>query len=412
MHKMALQVSPEPGAQDVRRLTATINDVTARIAADHFDSALRAVVLTGSLARDEGSFVREGTCWKLLGDADFFLVFHKGKPLPASLNVDSIQGKIRSALEDLGIEATVGLGIVYGSHFLNLPLHIATYELRSCGRVVWGESDILSLVPVFGPSKISLEDAWRMLANRIIELLEVVAAAPEADTVLSPESQYRVLKLFLDMATSYLVFAGRYSPTYREREAALRDLADRKSAQVDAPFPLRVFADRVTACTEAKLGRQPLKNGSEKWLHDAMLFARLLWKWELVRLTGETRQVSESQLMVSWMRRQPLKAKLRGWVSAVRRCGGHRSWPQWLRWLRLGWKASPRYWVYHIAAEVFFQLPVLLRQEHRVGAALHNLAGRLPLAKNEAGEATAAEWRLVAEVTALNYHRLLETTIA
>ena len=409
MPEMALgQLSPQSGGLDVRTVTATINDVTTRIAVERFGSALRAIVLTGSLARDEGSFVREGTQWKLLGDADFFLVFHELRSLPASLTVDSIRGQIRSVLGEQGIVATVGLGTVYGSYFLNLPSHIATYELRSCGRVVWGEHAILSLVPVFRPSEISREDAWRILANRMIELLEAVAA-PEAHAVLSPESQYRVMKLFLDMATSYLVFAGWYSPTYREREATLRDLANRESVQADEPFSLRAFAEIVTSCTEMKLEGQPLENDSEKWMRDAVLFAQLLWKWELVRLTGETRQMSDSQLMASWMKRQPLKSKVRGWASTVRRCGGHRSWPQWSRWFRLGWKASPRYWVYHIAAEVFFQLPVPMRQEQRSGVAHDKLAARLPLLNDEAGE---AGWRSLARSTALNYHRLLETTIA
>jgi hypothetical protein len=410
MPEMTLrQVSPQSVGLDVQGVTASINDVTARIAVKRFGSALRAVVLTGSLARNEGSFVRKGPQWKLLGDADFFLVFHEGRSLPASLDIDAIRGEIRNALAELGIEATVGLGSVYGSYFLNLPPHIATYELRSCGQVAGGESDILSLVPLFGPAEISLEDAWRMLANRMIELIEVVASEPEAIAVFSPETQYRVMKLFLDMGTSYLVFAGRYSPTYREREATLRDLVNRESVQVDAPFPLREFADRVTSCTEMKLEGQPIENDPEKWMRDAVLFARLLWKWELVRLTGETRQASDSQLMASWMKRQPLKSKLRGWASTVRRCGGQRSWPQWSRWLRLGWKASPRFWVYHIAAEVFFQLPVTSRQEHRAEFALARLAAKLPLSNRESGN---EEWRSIAQVTAFNYRRLLEQTTA
>lgn len=404
---MVGQISSASRLQDNRAATTVICEQTARIVAERYGSALRAIVLTGSLARDEGSFVKEGSRWKSLGDADFFLVFRDGTPLPSTFAVDSVGHEIRNVLEANGIAAAVGLAPVPGSYFQKLPQHIATYELRSCGRVVWGEKTIISMVPAFEPSQISLEDGWRMLGNRIIELLEAIAAAPEPLAVTSHDAQYCLIKLYLDMATSYLVFSGRYSPTYRQREQTLRELSENGTAEVDAPFPLRAFADRVSACTTLKLDGHSLTNTPEEWLNDAVLYARLLWNWELASLTGEAGQISESDLMFAWMRRQPVKSRLRGWGSVLRRCGWLRTLLQWPRWMRFGWRASPRYWVYHVAAELFFCLPDALKGDLNEGD-LKKCEDRLPLS----GDLGAAGWRSLARMTALNYRRLLEKTTA
>ena len=389
-----------------------ICEETTRVCAARYGPGLRAVVLTGSLARDEATFLEEGTSWRLLGDADFFLVFHRRSRLPSQMEIDAATREIEEALRKRGLAAEVGLAPVDISYLAGLPNHISPYELRSCGQVVWGDGDILSHVPEFAPAQISLEDAWRLLANRIIELLEAVAS--EGDVEL-PQVQYRVVKLFLDMATSYLLFAGRYRPTYRGREQALRSMAGETAETSGRPFPLRSFAERVSACTRFKTEGCGLTVTPVELWDDAVRFGRLLWQWELSQLTGAPGHLEASELMSRWMDRQPIKAKVHGWASVLRRSGWWRSWRQWPRWVRLGRRSSPRFWVYRVAAELLMEPPNRLAMgPHRFRADEEwvSLARQLPWISQPRSDSGKPVWAWLARETARNYHYLLETTLA
>ena len=388
---------------------AIVTEETTRICRSRFGEALRAIVLTGSAARDESTFVEDGGDWKLLGDADFFLVFRDGSPLPDSALVEAAACDVKAALANRSLTACVGLSPVERAYFAKLPRHIATYELRMSGRVIWGSPDVLSSIPMFSAEQISREDAWRMLGNRMIEMLESWGSA---DSFAS--APYRTIKLFLDMATSYLVFAGAYRPTYRDRAIALRLMAEETSAQATAPFPLSQFADRVEKCTRFKLGECFESLDAEALAEDAVYFSRLLWRWELQQLTGDTSDICENKLMSRWMAQQPWRARLRGWASIVRRSGCLATLRELPRWSRFGWRASPRYWIYSVAMEVFRDL-----SEHgptkdgRIDRnSVGKLAAQLPVLWRAGWEPRSADWRWLVRTTALNYRCFLEDTTA
>ena len=409
----APRTEPSAPTEDRGRLAkAMICEETTRVCAARCEPAPRAIVLTGSLARDEATFIEEGTSWRLLGDADFFLVFHRRTRLPSQIEIDAATREIEEALRKRGLVAEVGLAPVDTSYLEGLPNHISPYELRSCGQVVWGDGDILSHVPEFAPAQISLEDAWRLLANRIIELVEVVASEGDVER---PQVQYRVVKLFLDMATSYLVFAGRYCPTYRGREQALRSMAGETAESSGSPFPLRSFAERVSTCTRFKTEGCGLTAAPVELWEDAVRFGRLLWRWELARLTGAPSHLEASALMSRWMDLQPMRAKVHGWASLLRRSGSWRSWRDWSRWARLAWRASPRYWVYAAAADVFSRSTDGSQNRHEQDEGDFDwkpLLERLPMVDRRFPGPCSPSWRRAAQLVALNYRGFLETTVA
>jgi hypothetical protein len=398
------------------RAPSVICEETVHLALRRYHDSLRAIVLTGSLARDEATFVQDSSRSRLLGDADFFLVFHDGRRLPPSSEVTMLAREIGNALRDRGLDARMGLAPVHGAYFRNMPRRILTYELRVCGRVVWGDPSILSLVPEFAAAEISLEDAWRLLGNRIVELLAAVGSAAETPAPRAQAIGYTAVKFFLDMATSYLVFTRHYCPTYRERERALSNLGSDPVSSSDAPFPLAPFAARVSECTAFKLSGQGSLDASTSLWEEAVQFAYILWKWELSRLTGEPETLSHRELMSRWMKRQPVSARVRGWLSAIRRYGWRRSWREWPRWALLAREASPRYWVYSVAAEVFFELPAKLpdaspRRQPDPGR--RSLARNLPILREDEGlQPGASPLSRLAALVELNYKRFLETTQA
>ncbi len=399
---------------------------TARLCREHHGSALQAIVLTGSLARDEATFVEEENCWRLLGDAEFLLIFRDRCVLPSKVALGVLQQSIQTSLCRLGIVGDVALSAALPDYLLRLQPHIFGYELRKCGRVVWGDSEILSRIPAFSASDIPLEDAWRLLSNRMIEQLEVLEELEQRLNILPRRLFYRTIKLYLDMATSLLLFAGQYAPTYLERAQRLRNLAGAQSCEDGFPFDLRRFSDRIAQCTRWKLlgasqdGSAPsaLESSADfSFWEEAAACARLLWRWELARLSGAHGQVHNRELMQDWMKRQPPQRRWRGWVYVLRSQGWYRSWRQWPRWARLAWRASPRYWVYAAANEVFFRLPCLLAPagQARIDVAWEAVLSRLPVARHTVAGSGAPErprWQYVASEIVWNYRGFLEGTRA
>jgi hypothetical protein len=230
------------------------------------------------------------------------------------------------------------------------------------------------------------------------------------------------VKLYLDMATSLLVFAGAYAPTYRQRADALRALAGGADRASDWPFPLDEFADRVACATRVKLGggAGPTPgadlDGQLALLDwgEAVADARRLWRWELTRLGGAEPQLDDRSLLGRWMSAQPLPARLRGWLYVARRTGWWRSLAYCPRWIRYAWRASPRYWVYASATELLFGLPALLGPAPAGPSLsrLRELTAALPVSISREAGPTAAPWqRLAADIT-WNYKQFLTDTRA
>lgn len=375
---------------------------------------IRAVILTGSLARNEATFVRQGDRHKLFGDADCFIVFQRATALPPDREIVPLQREIEDSLAQEGLTARVGLSCISPRFLKALPPIISTYELRNCGEVLWGDNEALSLVPNFFTQNLSREDAWRMLCNRMIELLAFVEDFSASNAELTPELHYATVKLFLDMATSYLVFAGQYAPSFRERSQRLLLLADNPPA--DAPFPLKKFASRVAESTAWKISseEEDCDRRVELW-HEAISYMRRLWRWEAVQLTGARGELTIGALCRLAAKQQNTGQRIRGWLSVARRRGMLKSWRHWPRWGRLGLSSTPRYLTYHAAAEVAFRLPCLVKhagQPPRLDVDWRQIQSLLPERGPQRKSDNGIPWRELAGDVLWNYTEFLLSTRA
>lgn len=176
-----------PCAQSLCRVTVTeiANSVSGderiiaavrEIVADSFQPGLRSLVLTGSLARDEGTWLHEKDRMRLAGDAEFLAVFAEHARLPSADVVAAVERAVEKRLHESGLEVHIGLSPVGPRYLRSLRPHIFAYELLEHGRVTWGDENILSLAPRFSRADIPLEDGFRLLLNRIIELLEAMCS--------------------------------------------------------------------------------------------------------------------------------------------------------------------------------------------------------------------------------------------
>jgi hypothetical protein len=353
---------PELSPSQTPALQQVISARVAESCSQAYGSSLRGVILTGSLARDEATLVPEALAWRLLGDAEFLLVFRDGAKLPQKESIASLREKTEHSLLGAGIAGQVDFSAVHAGYLRELGPDIFAYELRNCGRVILGDRKILGDIADFPPQKISLEDAWRLLSNRMLEHLDTFEEAARRPRTLTLGAFYRTVKLYLDLATSFLVFAGMYAPTYLERAERLKELAAAPPQRVKAPFDLARFSDHVSECTEWKISSDRsrrsrfalgLSASDFDWWQEAAHCALALWHWELVRLAAGKETDSLNRLVKRWMRCQPLPKRIRGWLYVARDLGWHRSWKNWPRWARLARRASPRYWLYAVTNEIF-----------------------------------------------------------
>ena len=369
---------------------------------------LEAIILTGSMARDEASITTDHHMTVVLGDAEFLLIFAKTVRVPAAHSVEKVAKNVESRLNRRSVKCRICLSPVSTAFLDGMVPHIFAYELRHCGRIVWGDQTALTCVPPFETTQIPLDDAVRLLCNRMVELLEIMAVSG----LRSKATKYATVKLYLDMATSFLVFAGAYRPTYRERLKELQKMAA-ATRPGSAPFPLQSFTQVIEYCTRLKLSTSDsLSDGflsdpeeSEHWLMDGIQLAHLLWRWELQRLLRLDAKTSDEELLARWAASQPWPARLRGWLRVLRDGEGTTARRHWKRWLRIARHRSPRHAVYTAACRLFFLIPDV--RHIRSSESIKPLRNLLPISpEGDAG----LTWPALASSIAQNYHQFLEFT--
>jgi len=331
---------------------SSIAAALVQLCRESFGGGLRAVVLTGSLARNEASFARKGEQTILLSDAEAIVVLHDGTPLPPRQATQALCGLVERRLAALGIRVHISLSMVHAEYLRRLPPHIFSCELRACGRVLYGDAAMLEQIPRYTAAELSPEDAWRILGNRLVEQME---SSAEMNIESSP--RYRCIKLCLDLASSLLAFSGRFQPGYRNRLTCVERLALTAEAS-QLPIPIHEFLPLLRLCTTIKL-----QTGSDEFAndltHQVTRWAWQTWLWELQQLSGSgsiacypATQDAAKEMICRFGRSQGAAKLIRGWLYAARRTGWLRSMrhsPRWLRLLALG--LTPRHAVYLAACQ-------------------------------------------------------------
>jgi hypothetical protein len=278
-----------------------------------FGHRMISLVLTGSAARGEATIGKTEEGWKLSGDVEFLVVVGRTSERADSRAVAQIKQQAAKKLRTQGVDVAIDIAVATPSYFQALPPHIFSNELRSCGKIVAGDLTVLGLIPKIAAQEISREDAWRLLCNRMIEQLSFVNDLENSTTELTPRLHYATVKLYLDMATSYLVFTGHYAPTYQERAVRLTALAAQSKER--APFPLAKFASRVVECTSWKLsGDEETCNRSIEFWHEGISYMRRLWRWEMIQMTEGTSEVRKTTNAQAALSRVDIRCEAR-WMA-------------------------------------------------------------------------------------------------
>jgi hypothetical protein len=302
----------DPGRDEaIRPLVEQATDFVVRSVGP---TRLEAVILTGSLARGEGSVLLDEHDRRLLGDLEFLVILRPPFDWPAT----------RRRLVELGHAATRTMGkdstqatIEYapaGTEYFrrNIRPCIFAFDLRTHGRVLWGRDDILGEIAPFSPRAIPPTDAIELLMNRIVEQLQLRHARKRAPEALG----YQSVKLLLDIAGSALAFTGRHTPLYADRPEAFVDLLlSRPDLRAELP-DAEVFLRRLTDAAQCKL--RPTTELLDAWRsehHTSPLarWATTLWVWEM-RVLLNLPTASPTELVGRYLASEGLSERLKGWT--------------------------------------------------------------------------------------------------
>lgn len=331
-----------------------VGDIMRRWCCQTLGSKVKAVILTGSMARNEATWRETGGMVEFLSDAEFSVLLHDKEEPPSPYTARLICHGAEEELRNNGILCKLSFGAAHESYLDALGRTIYAFELLNCGEVLYGDPGILLARVRRDSTAIDWEDGWRLLANRTVELLEIAPILQEGpDVVLSEAEQYKLVKLGLDMATSILVFKSEFVAGYEPRLRKLEVLYDQGKLS-DLPFNAQSFVDRLRRCTEYKMtnswnGTSPFQRAGS--IREAAQWLAALWAWQLGRMHG-TAAAPAVALLRLHMREQTTRDRLRGWAYVVR-ARGAQSLKHASHWFQLSRIASPRYCVYMAALELW-----------------------------------------------------------
>jgi predicted nucleotidyltransferase len=274
---------------------------------------VRSIILTGSLARGEGSISRHETTYFLHSDIEFLVVGSTNRRLDRlKVMSESIKNDISNSLtEEFVSKIEIDLGVV-GRDFFQQKMRpsIFAFDLTRFGKVVYGEIDIIKSKYFFPAQDIPQEDALELLMNRAIELMCL-----NGSRCSEKNPAYSLNKILLDMAGSFLAFTGQYVAPYAKRANALSTLTN----TTNWPFsdiPFSEFIQYLQRAVEWKIlpDTQPTWSNLiiekrpeiEIWLSSMIL-------WEIRQMHGNDEK-SSKDIIELYKSREQLKDVLKGWL--------------------------------------------------------------------------------------------------
>jgi|GEM_PF-3527985 len=157
---------------------------------------LEALILVGSFSRGEGV---EGA-----SDIEFWAVV-----------------KDLSAVKKLDFNSNVSLGFTTRKHLTRLKPYIYTVEVKKFGKVLYGDSNILNLIPDYSYEDIKPFDGFILLNNRIVEQLILLNKIKNGQEV----NQYEFDKGYIQLVNSLLALNKNYRSLYLEKLEKFRKIS-------------------------------------------------------------------------------------------------------------------------------------------------------------------------------------------
>ena len=181
---------------------------------------IRAIVLYGGYAREEGGWFRDdGGRWCPYNDYDILLVVDR-RSLPDDLERTGNAMSRRLGVRWLDIRETSY------SELRRAKPTVLNYELRGTGKVVWGDPDALEAIPRFDASRLTLRDAEQLCFTRAWTFLGGLTAEGWSVPYYGDDARFfrnQMAKAWLAVVDALLLSKGTFAGTQGARVQLLHE---------------------------------------------------------------------------------------------------------------------------------------------------------------------------------------------
>ncbi len=305
---------------------------------------LQAIILIGSFARGEGIAGKDSSGLRFSSDIEFWAVAKSyefrnvkracGKAMESQL-------KEHLSLEGSGLQLSIG--VTTKKHLKNLKPYIFVVEAKLHGKVVWGDKEVLNLIPEFGFTDIVPVDGFVLLNNRIVEQLILLHKIKQGRTIL----HYEICKGYIQLVNSVLVFNKRYTGTYQQKITEFirifPSIAYLKNTIPDFPERARAAFDKINQMPVDGLAAE---NAMEQWTILKEYF-KAVWTYETAGLLKDASHTF-ANLIDKFISIPTLQERIKGVVKTITHCT--------FRLSILKYIASPsaQYDIYQQAVKAYF----------------------------------------------------------
>jgi len=190
------------------------------------ENSVKSIILTGSLARKEGSVIFHGERVEIFSDYDL-IVHSKRVTQKIRRKLGNLAKRLTDKFSKEGLVSHVEIVPISTHTLSNMTSCMFALELKKHGRSLYGE-DHRKTMPDLKATDIQQKDSLKMLHNRIAGVLACFDPAiflrmEKRDLSLAKLLIYHIAKNYVDMGSSLLSFKKMYVCSYRERVGVLKE---------------------------------------------------------------------------------------------------------------------------------------------------------------------------------------------
>ena len=367
----------ETGLTGSQRFDIALKAAVAELSQELFKGSLArdiTLILTGSLARGEGSFLPDaGGAIRFLGDLEFLLVSASGTSGRALAM--EFERALEGRLEECGIDISVDVGYVRPDYFTRLGPHIFAVELKAHAKVLYGDESVLEKIKDFNANDIPRWDALHLLYNRMVEQMMLLDGLLSGGPEDIRKAHYQNIKFTLDVGGSLLAFQRDYRTSYMERTRAVARAVEAighgptRECLSKLPEELKYWTlvkldpscDPILSWdADASRTEDNRKAVLKRWL-ELVRIVHGLWLWEMNNYLGAGWTDDTEILLKRYLRSEGLGMRAHGWAKWVSRLRANGGVP-YARLLKLFPVGSPRALIYASTARLYLSLPYLLEE--------------------------------------------------
>lgn len=187
-----------------------INEIVKQVG-----SQLVSIVLYGSYGRDEGAFFEEKGKVFVYNDYDLLLIVNNKKNI-LEKEIQKISNQLFNFIEIKWID----ISLYSLNNLRNLKPSIFNFDLKYGSKVIWGNKNILNLIPTFKAQQITLKDAEILYFTRLYTFLGSLPPDAFKIGVEGKDSRFfrnQMAKAVLAIVDALLLIKKMYHSSYKER---------------------------------------------------------------------------------------------------------------------------------------------------------------------------------------------------